>query len=74
MNNQDKMNNRKLKTGCEPACLSLAEEQYDSLDRTIGFLFEYGIDKEHESKKRHYKKAVKRWIFLHVKNKMPVWA
>ena len=35
---QDKMNNRKLKTGCEPACLSLAEEQYDSLDRTIGFL------------------------------------
>ena len=33
-------------------------------------MFEYGMDKEHESKKRHYKKGVKRWMFLYVKNKI----
>ena len=40
--------------------LPLAKVQYDIQDRTIEFLFECGIDKEHESKKWHYKKAVKR--------------
>ena len=41
-------------------CIALAEVQHDIQDRTIEFLFEYGMDKEHESKKWHYKKAVKR--------------
>ena len=49
-------------------------DQHDNPDKNVGFLIEYGMDKEHESKKWHYKKAVKRWVFLHVKNKMPVYS
>ena len=55
-------------------CIVLAKVQYVSPYRTSEFFIENGIDKEHESKKWHYKKAVKRWVFLHVKNKMPAYS
>ena len=51
------------------ACIVLAKVQYISPYRTTEFLIENGIDKEHESKKWHYKKAVNDECFFMSKTK-----